>query len=92
LDGPGSVGNESNGSLAVFTIGSDGSMWNLRQTVPNDVWNSWLFLGEAPPGRPMNGDQIPTVSNNEDGRLEIFVRGADGDIWQLWEAAPNGSW
>ncbi|HTD34213.1 MAG TPA: protease pro-enzyme activation domain-containing protein [Candidatus Elarobacter sp.] len=92
LSGLGAVGNESNGSLSVFTIGNDGSMWNIRQSVPNNGWNPWLFLGEAPPGQAMNGDQIPAVGNNKDGRLEIFVKGTDGAVWHLWEIAPNGPW
>ena len=29
---------------------------------------------------------------NLDGRLEVFVLGADGAIWHIWQNAPNGTW
>ena len=29
---------------------------------------------------------------NADGRLEVFVRGADNALWHIWQTAPNNGW
>ncbi len=33
-----------------------------------------------------------TVGSNQDGRQEIFAVGSDGNVWQIWQTAPNGGW
>jgi len=35
---------------------------------------------------------ILTVNQDADGRLELFVRGADGAVWHKWQTAPNNGW
>jgi len=92
LFGLGAVGNEKDGCLSVFTIGSNGALWNCRQSAPNGGWRPWLYLGAGPPSQAMNGDQIPAVGSNADGRLETFVRGADSAMWHIWETSPDGGW
>ena len=32
------------------------------------------------------------TARNQDGRLEIFARGADRALWHIWQVAPNGAW
>jgi acylphosphatase len=32
------------------------------------------------------------VAQNDDGRIEIFARGADGALWHNWQTAPNNGW
>ena len=34
----------------------------------------------------------PVVTNNADGRLEVFVRGSDKALWHIWQTAPNNGW
>ncbi|MCW7549016.1 hypothetical protein OO184_13995, partial [Photorhabdus sp. APURE] len=34
----------------------------------------------------------PAVSRNLDGRLEVFVRGADNALWHIWQTASNSDW
>ncbi|WP_218117423.1 hypothetical protein [Photorhabdus luminescens] len=34
----------------------------------------------------------PAVSRNLDGRLEVFVRGADNALWHIWQTTPNSGW
>jgi hypothetical protein len=29
---------------------------------------------------------------NQDGRLETFVRGVDGQLWHQWQVTPGGGW
>jgi hypothetical protein len=92
LYGLGAVGNEKDGCLSVFAIGSDGGLWNCRQSAPNNGWRPWLYLGSGPPSQAMNPDQIPAIGRNKDGRLEVFVVGADGAMWRIGEKSPDGPW
>ena len=32
------------------------------------------------------------MRNNADGRLEVFVKGADNGLWHIWQVAPNNGW
>ena len=34
----------------------------------------------------------PAVANNADGRLEIFIVGADKTLQESWQLVPNGGW
>jgi len=33
-----------------------------------------------------------TMTQNADGRLEVFVVGNDGALWHSWQTAPNNGW
>jgi repeat uncharacterized protein DUF346 len=33
----------------------------------------------------------PVAARNADGRLEVFVRGADGKLYHRWQQAPGAS-
>ena len=53
----------------------------------------FVWVGEPPP--PLPGVTPPRVSqpfaiHNQDGRIELFVVGADGAIYHRWQTAPNG--
>ncbi|WP_111765745.1 matrixin family metalloprotease [Nakamurella deserti] len=32
------------------------------------------------------------VADNADGRMEVFVRGADNALWHIWQTAPSNGW
>ena len=32
------------------------------------------------------------VSNNADGRLEVFARGTDNALYHVWQTAPSNGW
>ena len=32
------------------------------------------------------------AGKNTDGRLEVFAVGADGQMYNKWQLAPNGGW
>ncbi|HST57824.1 MAG TPA: hypothetical protein VLK84_03980, partial [Longimicrobium sp.] len=34
----------------------------------------------------------PVVSNNQDGRLEVFGCGPKNDLVHVWQTAPNNGW
>ncbi|WP_435867086.1 protein kinase domain-containing protein [Streptosporangium canum] len=34
----------------------------------------------------------PIANSAADGRIEVFVRGADNHLWHIWQVVPNGDW
>lgn len=84
--------NNADGRIEVFSIGSDGMLWHIWQTSPNNGWSGWECLLNGPGGSAMNGDQHPSVGRNADGRLEVFLVGGDNHAWHIWQVAPNGLW
>jgi hypothetical protein len=56
-----------------------------RQAGSHEVWTPWRRLGGILTSRP-------AVVVNDDGRLEVFARGADRRMHHIWQTAPNGRW
>ena len=88
-----SVEREGDGRLHVFVVGSDRAVWHRHQ-----LWagsESWSF---TPGGgwSPLGGVLTSTVETrrNRDGRVEIFARGTDDNLWHRWETSANApeSW
>ena len=90
--GLGGVSNNQDGRFQVFFIGSDGALWTIAQSSPNNGWSSVRFLDGAPLGHALNADQIPASALNANGTLAAFVTGADGNVWQISQVAAGGPW
>jgi hypothetical protein len=84
------VGRNADGRLEIFAVGEDNALWQKWQVAPNDGWSEWKTLG-APARDASLTDQF-TVGRNQDGRQEVFAVGSDGNVWQIWQTAPNGGW
>jgi hypothetical protein len=84
------VGRNQDGRQEVFAVGSDGSVWQIWQTAPNDGWSNWARLGKPPAGI-RRSDRI-TAGTNLDGRQELFLMGEDDALWHIWQAFPNAGW
>lgn len=52
---------------------------------PGTGWSGWDRLGGI-----LTSD--PAVGRNADGRMEVFVRGSDNALYNIWQVAPNGGW
>jgi hypothetical protein len=77
----------SDGRLETFLLATNGSVWNIWQTVPHaGPWSSINSLGgfvRTPVCQALNSD----------GRLEIFAIGGDNAAYNNWQAAPHaGPW
>jgi hypothetical protein len=90
--GLGGLNNNQDGRFQLFFIGSDGALWTLSQSAPSNGWGEVRFLDGAPPGEAIDGDQIPASGLNADGALAAFVAGADGNVWQISQSSPGGTW
>jgi hypothetical protein len=84
------VGKNADGRLEIFAITGDNSLWQKWQVIPNNGWSEWKTLGA--PSRDISLSSRLTVGKNQDGRQEIFAIGDDGNVWQIWQTAPNGGW
>jgi hypothetical protein len=84
------VGRNADGRQEIFAIGDDHALWQKWQVAPNDGWSEWKTLGT--PVRDLPLTEQFTVGRNQDGRQEVFVTGSDGNVWQIWQTAPNGGW
>ena len=80
----------ADGRLELFTVGTDGALWHIWQTARSNGWSNWVSHG-APPG---SGGLVllPVIAPSADGRLELFVVGADGKLWHIWQTSPNNGW
>lgn len=94
---PVSVAN-LDGRLQVFIRGTDNQLWTKSQTTPGgSTWSAWTAVpnlgpppsaGATPP--PVAGVAAePVAVRNIDGRLQIFVRGADNFLRYTVQKAPN---
>jgi hypothetical protein len=84
------VGRNADGRLEIFAIGDDGGLWQKWQVTPNNGWSEWKTLGT--PSRDISLNEQFTVGRNQDGRQEVFAVGSDGNVWQIFQAAPSGGW
>ena len=87
-----SLGQNQDGRLEVFAIGNDvfsGSNvthdWQNAAGTTN--WSGFNSLGTPPPGQVS-----PQVTENQDGRLEVFGVAPDGAVWHIWQTSPNNGW
>lgn len=68
-----------------------------KQTFNNLVANqiaNFTVAAEEPPAPSCALDErvSPAVARNSDGRLEVFVRCTDGNLWHKYQLAPNSGW
>ena len=84
------VGRNADGRLEIFAVGDDNALWQKWQVAPNNGWSEWKTLGT--PARDTSLTEQFTVGRNQDGRQEVFAVGSDGNVWQIWQTAPNGGW
>lgn len=70
------------GHVQFFAVGNDGNLWN-RWWFDYSGWSGWHSTGH-----PMVGTQhvylrsAPTSLSWGDGRVDVFAKGSDGNIWQ----------
>ena len=89
LTGSPTLAASADGRLELFAVGSDGALWHIWQTAPDNGWVSWVSHGR-PPGTRLAGS--PTLAVNSARRLELFAVGSDGALWHIWQTAPSNGW
>lgn len=92
FNGDPAVGQDADGRLEVFARGTNNAILVNAQEHSGEVvmgWTGWQTLSQA---YAFQG--TPMVARNQDGRLEIFARGSDGNIWHNVQknASDDSSW
>jgi hypothetical protein len=76
------VAHNADGRFEVFLVGKNGQLYHIWQTTPSGIWNSegWQsFGGDWPAFVP------PLPFNNQDGRLEVFLVGKNGQLYHRFQ-------
>lgn len=82
------VERNSDNRLELFVIGADDAVWHKSQTSPGSS-NSWTQFESL--GGFIDPNTSPAVARNSDGRLELFVIGANHGVWHKWQTSPSSS-
>jgi hypothetical protein len=75
----------ADGRIEVFVRAGDGQLWSRHQETPGGD------MGRVEPRRA-GFTSDPIVVSNDDRRLEVFARGAAGDLVHVWQTAINSAW
>ncbi|GAA2155643.1 hypothetical protein GCM10009760_55750 [Kitasatospora kazusensis] len=79
----------SSSRLDLFAIGGDGNIWDMTWTSTGG-WTGWQNFGTPPPGIASGASPVVTSSGN--GRLDLFVRGADDAAWHVYYSGGWSGW
>lgn len=83
------VAQDSDGRLELFARSTNGLMWLNFQQYPGGGWFGWLPVQAKP---PVDFAGTPATIRYADGRLAIFTRGNDGNIWFTVQKTQGGMW
>jgi hypothetical protein len=80
---------DSEQNLNFLSIDQNGALVSIQQTTPGGGWGTWKSLGG-----PSNGVPLASIAAapNQDGRLQAFALGTDGQLYTAWQVAPAGNW
>lgn len=88
------AGQNADGTLALFAAQKQGGgqgnspqvtqIYAVAQLTSGGLWGPWVPLGLVPLGSDL------AVGNTQDGRVQAFGIGSNGDIWSSWQLTPAG--
>jgi hypothetical protein len=84
------VGINADRRQEIYGIGEDNALWQKWQVATNNECSEWKSL--STPAKHISLTDKFAVGRNQDSRQEVFAVGSDGNIWQIWQTAPNGVW
>ena len=78
----------NDGKLQVFVVGANNQLYYKTQSSPNsNIWSSaWTSLGGG-----IKADTSPAVARNSDGKLQVFVVGANNQLYYKTQSSPNSN-
>jgi hypothetical protein len=76
--------------IDVAAVGTDGQVWLNGWDEPAGAWGGWVPSDLSAPALMASA---PELSSPAEGRLYIFGRGLDGQVWsKLYGDGVNGGW
>jgi hypothetical protein len=89
------VGRNLDGRQEAFAVDTDGALWQIWQTPPNNGWSHWETRGKPTvDGIALNSPAVGrslVVRQQPDGRLTVFVI-ASRSLHSVQQTAPNNGW
>lgn len=83
------AGQNADGRIELFSIGSDGGIYHTWITATG-TWSNWTSMSGT------NGigllDPNLVVGNTNDGRLQVFGVNSSGTVYSNWQEKPGGVW
>lgn len=89
LDSGPTVSSWANGRLDVFLLGTDKKLRH-KYYERGQGWSSGFANLGAPSGLTLNSD--PDAVSWAEGRIDVFVRGSDNALWQLYYDGGWSTW
>ena len=84
------LARSADGRLELFVTGSDGALYHQWETAVGTLtWSGWVLAGKPPNTSFVDH---PVLGASADGRLELFVTGADRNIWHSWQTRASNGW
>ena len=74
----------------VWGVTKDYGLTSSYQETPGGSWSAWM----APPwvaGGPTSVVQV-TASQQNDGRVQLWVTDQQEQLWSIWQTSPGGGW
>jgi hypothetical protein len=91
VETPPALARNKNGRLELFIVDKGSAVWHRwQEQAGGDRWAAWHSLNK--PGQHLKIKGSLAVTQNKDGRLELFVTASDGAVWHIWQdpRAPGG--
>ncbi|MDR4496753.1 MAG: hypothetical protein MRK02_02325 [Candidatus Scalindua sp.] len=83
------------GRQELFAVNTDGALWHMWQTVPDNGWSHWETRGK-PTGIGIERTSTAVgrslcAERSGDGRFHVIAI-AGRDVWAITQTAPNNGW
>jgi hypothetical protein len=80
---------DSAGLLHFFCIDASGALWTIQQVTSGGAWGRWSPLSALPSKAELTAI---SVSENQNGALQIFALDSGGSLHSLYQTTVNGPW
>jgi hypothetical protein len=86
------LARSADGRLELFVRGQDSLLYHQWETaVGTFSWSGWNSFDAASTPDKRFTDH-PVVAPSADGRLELFLRGGDGNMYHAWQTSASNGW
>ena len=92
VEDPPALARSADGRLELFVRGQDSLLYHQWETaVGTFSWSGWNSFDAASTPDKRFTDH-PVVAPSADGRLELFLRGGDGNMYHAWQTSASNGW
>jgi len=81
---------QNTGSVMLFALDTNGSVWSIGQVSPGGNWGAWSGPNLADQPKPFH--QISAAQQSGNRGVELWATDESGEIWTLYQTTPGGAW